>query len=153
MPSSRFTFSWPRVLGALAALVILIQVVPYGRAHQNPPVIQEPAWDSPATRALAVRACFDCHSNETVWPAYANVAPVSWLIQHDVDEGREHLNLSEWNRPQEDATEAAEQVRDGSMPPLQYLPMHPEARLTDAEREVLAQGLERTLGTEDARAR
>ena len=59
---------------------LLIQLVPFGRDHTNPPVVQEPKWDSPATRELAKRACFDCHSNETVWPWYSNIAPVSWLV-------------------------------------------------------------------------
>ena len=54
---------------------LLIQFVPFGRDHTNPPVVQEPKWDSPATRELAKRACFDCHSNETVWPWYSNIAP------------------------------------------------------------------------------
>jgi hypothetical protein len=77
------------VLGFLA-----IQLVPYGRDHTNRPVTGEPKWDSPATRADAVTACFDCHSNQTVWPWYSNIAPMSWLIQHDVDEGRAALNWS-----------------------------------------------------------
>ena len=63
---------------------LIIQVVPYGRNHTNPPVEQEPAWDSPQTRSLAERACFVCHSNETTLPWYRNVAPVSWLVLHDV---------------------------------------------------------------------
>jgi hypothetical protein len=65
------------ILLILVGGFLLIQLVPYGRAHANPPVVKEPAWDSPTTRALAKRACFDCHSNETVWPWYTNVAPVS----------------------------------------------------------------------------
>ena len=83
-------------VAVLAAAFLLIQLVPYGHAHDNPPVAAEPNWDSPQTRELAQRACFDCHSNETTWPWYSNVAPVSWLVQHDVDEGREYLNFSRW---------------------------------------------------------
>jgi hypothetical protein len=56
---------------------VAIQLVPYGRDHTNPPVTAEPRWDSPQTRTLAVSACFDCHSNETAWPWYTNVAPFS----------------------------------------------------------------------------
>lgn len=134
-----------RGLLTLAALLVVIQLVPYGRDHANPPVTAEPAWDSPETRALAVAACFDCHSNETVWPWYSNVAPVSWLVQRDVDEGREKLNFSEWGRPQE-ADEAGETVREGEMPPRQYLITHPEARLSDVELATLAAGLDRSLG-------
>jgi len=138
-------FLKPALLGA-AALVALIQLVPYGRDHSNPPVSAEPAWDSPATRELAKRACFDCHSNETAWPWYSHVAPVSWLVQRDVDEGRSKLNFSEWNRPQDEADEAAEQVREGEMPMWIYLPTHPDARLSDADKQALIQGLEATFG-------
>ena len=131
----------------LLAGFVVIQAVPYGRDHDNPPVIAEPAWDSPQTRELAVRACFDCHSNETVWPWYSNVAPVSWLVQRDVDEGRSELNYSEWNRPQE-GEESAETVRERSMPPRVYLLTHPEARLNDSQLAALASGLAATFGDE-----
>jgi mono/diheme cytochrome c family protein len=134
---------------ALVVAFVAIQFVPYGRAHTNPPVTQEPAWDTPQTRELARRACFDCHSNETVWPWYASVAPASWLVQRDVDEGREHLNFSEFDRPQDDADEAAEMVQKGEMPPFFYLPLHSEARLTDAETADLVTGLQQTLGVEE----
>lgn len=138
-------FLKPLLLGALA-LAAVVQVVPYGRSHTNPPVTGEPPWDSPATRELAKRACFDCHSNETVWPWYSHVAPVSWLVQRDTDEGRRKLNFSEWNKPQKEADEAAKAVREGEMPMWIYLPTHPEARLTDAEKQALIQGLEATMG-------
>jgi mono/diheme cytochrome c family protein len=134
---------------ALVVLLALVQLVPYGRDHANPPVTQEVTWDSPRTRDLATGACYDCHSNQTSWPWYSNVAPVSWLVYSDVREGREKLNFSEWDQPQgEDGDEAAEAVREGSMPPLQYKPLHPAGRLTDAEREELARGIERTLAAD-----
>jgi hypothetical protein len=136
-----------RGLVAMVVGLLVIQLVPYGRAHSNPPVLAEPSWDSPQTRELAVRACFDCHSNETVWPWYSNVAPVSWLVQRDVDEGRDELNYSEWNGHQ-DGEESAESVLEGSMPPRSYLLTHPEARLTDTELAVLANGLAATFGDE-----
>lgn len=133
------------VLG-VTALFLLIQLVPYGRAHTNPPVLAEPAWDSPQTRALAVRACYDCHSNETTWPWYANVAPISWRVQQDVNEGRRKVNFSEWNRTQSKATKAAATVADGEMPPWDYLLNHPLARLSSAERAELIRGLTATFG-------
>jgi hypothetical protein len=123
-----------------------IQVVPYGRQHTNPPVAVEPGWDTPATRALAARACFDCHSNETVWPWYSNIAPISWLVERDVDEGRRALNFSEWNRPQKEARESANTVREGEMPPWIYTIRRASARLSPAEKEALARGLAATLG-------
>jgi mono/diheme cytochrome c family protein len=128
----------------LLGVFLLIQLVPYGRDHESPAVVAEPSWDSPQTRELAVRACYDCHSNETTWPWYSNVAPLSWLTQHDVDEGRERLNFSEWNRPQR-AGESAETVREGEMPPPYYLVTHSDARLTDAELTALAEGLTASL--------
>lgn len=138
----------PLRLVAISAVGVFIvaQLVPYGRAHSNPPVVQEPAWDRPVTRELAVRACFDCHSNETRWPWYSHVAPVSWLVQRDVDEGREELNFSEWNRAYEAAHEAAETVREREMPLLPYVVLHPAARLSSAEQDVLARGLTATIG-------
>ena len=131
-----------------AVLMVVIQLVPYGRDHANPPVTQEPPWDRPETRALAVRACFDCHSNETVWPWYSHVAPVSWLTQRDVDEGRRKLNYSEWDRGQREAHESAKTVRKGEMPPWFYLLPRPHARLTASERTALIAGLEATFGGE-----
>lgn len=131
-------------LFGVLGLLVLIQLVPYGRDHQNPDVVAEPSWDSPQTRDLAVRACFDCHSNETTWPWYSNIAPLSWLIQRDVDEGREHLNFSEWNRRQRSG-ESAETVREGEMPPPYYTVTHPNARLSDSEMQALAQGLTASL--------
>jgi mono/diheme cytochrome c family protein len=123
---------------------LVIQVIPYGRDHTNPPVTAEPAWDSPKTRSLAAAACFDCHSNETDRPWYTNVAPMSWLIQHDVDEGRSALNFSEWDRPQ-DAEDVGEVIREGEMPPWTYTILHSGARLSDAEKERLIAGLEATF--------
>ena len=132
----------------LIVLFIAIQFVPYGRDHSNPPVVAEPIWDSPRTRELAVRACFDCHSNETKLAWHSNVAPVSWLVQSHVDEGRGELNFSEWHLDQE-GDDAAETVRDGSMPTREYLWTHPDARLTDEELEALNAGFIATLGDGD----
>ncbi|HVT48163.1 MAG TPA: heme-binding domain-containing protein [Vicinamibacterales bacterium] len=144
--------TWSRIGMAAVGVFAAIQFVPYGRQHTNPAARDEPAWDSPETRALAERACYDCHSNETKWPIYSNVAPVSWLVQHDVDEGRSKLNLSEWTRPQKDADESAREVRRGDMPMAIYVLMHPGARLDAAERARLADGLAKTLGDRDLKA-
>ena len=138
-----------RYLAAAAPIALgAIQLVPYGRDHANPPVAQEPRWDRPETRALAVRACFDCHSNETVWPWYSRVAPASWLVQRDVDKGRRKLNYSEWDRPQREAHESAKSVRSGKMPPWFYALPGTSASLTPAERSTLIAGLELTFGSE-----
>ena len=130
------------------AVLIAIQLVPYGHTHSNPPVTQEPPWDSPETRELARRACFDCHSNQTVWPWYSTIAPVSWLNQRDVNDGRGHVNFSEWNQPQKHAEDVANEVRSGDMPLWFYLPMHPVARLTDADKQAFIEGAGKSFGAQ-----
>lgn len=137
-----------RILGSVVAALLLIQLVPFGRDHTNPPAVKEPAWDSPQTRALAKRACFNCHSHETTWPWYSSVAPVSWLTQRDVNGGRQHLNFSLWNQPQRHAGHVVEEIQTGDMPPWFYLPMHPEAKLTDAEKAALIAGFQKMPGFE-----
>ena len=136
---------------ALIVVTVVIQLVPYGRRHTNPTVTQEPRWDQPRTRALAARACFDCHSNETVWPWYSHVAPVSWLLQRDVEEGRRALNYSEWDRGQREARESAKSVRNGEMPPWFYAWPGTSAHLAAAERAELIAGLTATFGAERTR--
>ncbi len=133
-------------IGGIAAVVLLAQLVPYGRSHGNPPVTGEPAWDSAATRELAVAACFDCHSNETEWPWYTNVAPISWVTQHHVDEGRAKVNYSEYDQRSGEARDSAETVREGSMPLFDYTLIHSKARLSDAEKQALADGFAATFG-------
>jgi Haem-binding domain len=133
------------VLLSAAGVLVLIQLVPYGRDHDAPPVSAEPLWDSDLTRAFAVAACFDCHSNETEWPWYTNVAPMSWLTQRDVDGGREALNFSEWDRPQGEAEEITEVVAEGEMPPWYYAMLHSGARLSEQEQRRLIEGLRATL--------
>lgn len=138
------------VIIALAA----IQFIPYGHNHLNPPVAVEPVWNSDATRSLVKRACFNCHSNETVWPWYSRVAPISWMVQSDVEEGRGKLNFSEWRngaRKGENPAKIRDEVSEGEMPPLFYRLAHPEARLTDSEKRQLADGMAATIGPNLAR--
>ena len=106
----------------------------------------EPNWDSPRTRDLAVAACADCHSNQTRRYWYEQVAPISWWITNHVDEGRSALNFSECGRGGEGWEEAAETVREGSMPPNYYtwLGLHADAKLDATERRELAAGLTAT---------
>jgi hypothetical protein len=125
---------------------LLIQLIPYGKDHSNPPVVSKPNWDSQQTRDLAKRACFDCHSNETTWPWYSNIAPVSWLVYRDVVEGRRRMNFSDWQNSRiREAGEIASIINEGEMPPFQYLPLHPSARLSPAEKTQLINGLTTTL--------
>ncbi len=132
-------------LAWLIAIFLVMQIIPYGRTHKNPRVMKEPAWDSPRTRELAKRACFDCHSNETRWPWYANVAPFSWVVQHDVEVARDVLNFSAWQVTFDLAPSSGLSVRTGNMPPVKYRMAHKEAQLSAAELEDLAKGLDATL--------
>jgi hypothetical protein len=111
----------------------------------NPPVVSEPKWDSPQTRTLAKRACFDCHSNETVWLWYSNVPPISWLVVSDTVRGRARLNFSEWGQRGVRTGETGEVIRGGEMPPSVYLITHPEARLSATDKQQLIDGLSRSL--------
>jgi hypothetical protein len=134
-----------RILGVIVALVVLgllIQLVPLPGRGNNHAVVVEPGWDSSQTRTLAKRACFDCHSNETVWPWYSYIAPVSWLVYGDTMQGRQRLNFSQWiSGTQRRTSEIAEVIRGGEMPLPIYLPMHPFAQLTAAEKQQLITGL------------
>lgn len=139
-----------KILFWVAVVFVLMQAVPYGHSHTDPPVSGEPPWDSAQTKQLFERACFDCHSNQTTWPWYSHVAPVSWLLARDVNGGRRHLNFSEWNMPQKHAKDVSNRVRFGQMPPWFYLPMHPAARLSDTEKQQLLDGAEKSLGVQSA---
>lgn len=139
---------------AISAVVILsavaIQFIPYGKDHTNPPIVSEPQWDSARTKELFNRACADCHSNETKYPWYSNIAPISWLVMHDIEEGREKLNVSMLGvQTKNKVRDAADEVKEGEMPIPPYLITHPEARLSDAEKKELIDGLEKTFGKEE----
>lgn len=145
-PASGSMLTIRRVILVLFVLFAAIQLVPYGRDHRNPPVQNEPSWDSPRTRELFFRACKNCHSNEAEWPWYSSIAPASWLVQYDVDHARKHFNVSEWGRKKNKGDEAADEVREGEMPPWYYLPLHPEARFSPQERKEFIAGLVGTFG-------
>ena len=135
----------------LACLIVICIAIPFiflRGGHTNPLVTAEPQWDSPRTRELFFRACGDCHSNETVWPWYSNIPPVSVLIQNDTLEGRAHFNVSEWGRPENEGGESAELFQNGEMPPRMYLLIHPSARLNASEKQELDKGLLATFGGE-----
>jgi Haem-binding domain len=126
---------------AVLVLVVAIQFVPMNAT--NPPVES----DIPTSREVKVvlrRACYDCHSHETVWPWYSRIAPISWLLARDVYEGRAELNFSTWN--QYSTQEQVEKLKEswtyeteGQMPPWYYLPAHRDARLSAQDRDLLRQ--------------
>jgi hypothetical protein len=125
-------------VGLLVACVA-IQFVPVSR--DNPPVESEvPA--TAAVRSILRTSCYDCHSNETRWPWYAHVAPVSWLVADDVHHAREHMNFSTWARydarkQAKHLEEAWEEIEEGEMPLFYYVWLHPEAELSAGDRIVL----------------
>jgi hypothetical protein len=129
-------------LFAFAVLGLGIQFVPVSRT--NPPVVKELTWDSPKTRAYAQRACFDCHSNETKWPWYAYVAPISWMIAKDVKEARESFNFSEIT-PLDRVDILTDRIESGEMPLPRYLAIHAEARLSATEKQEYVAGLQRSF--------
>ena len=135
-----------KFLAAAAITAVAIQFIPYGKEHSNPPSTVEVKWDSPKTKELFNRACKDCHSNNTTWPSYSNYAPVSWLVTHDVTEGREHFNVSHKVKPKT-IKEAIDEINEGEMPPPQYTLIHRDAKLNKAEREALISGLKKTFLT------
>lgn len=94
-------------------------------------------------QSLLDRGCRDCHSNQTVWPFYSYVAPASWLVSYDVTEGRKYFNMSEWGKYKiskkiQKLSGIHEAVSNKSMPMPKYIPLHPEADLSDAERDTLS---------------
>jgi hypothetical protein len=112
------------------------------RVPENKRNILDGSGIDPETLALVRRACLNCHSQETQWPWYSHVAPVSWLLARDVQQARAHMNLSEWQNYSIDdrlrlLSEIGSVVRNRKMPVQRYLLLHPEARLTDTERNQL----------------
>ncbi|MBZ0300966.1 MAG: heme-binding domain-containing protein [Anaerolineae bacterium] len=139
--------------GVLIAGFVILQIIPVGnfipelQFPGNPPVVQAIQWDSPQTEDLLRRACFDCHSNESEWPWYSHIAPVSWLVMKDVNEARRELNFSNLNlrsSPGRFVRDVEEHIHT-DMPPQIYLVMHPNAALTDAEKQQLLDGLTQSL--------
>ena len=127
------------VLIVLVALFLIIQLIPLNQT--NPPVIQDVGAPGPV-RDILVKSCYDCHSNETVWPWYSRIAPGSFLITRDIVQGRKHLNFSEFSGMSafdstDTADEIVEMLEDGKMPLPPYLLLHPAARLTESEIKTL----------------
>ncbi len=139
------TLLWIVIAGLV--VFVAIQFVPVSRT--NPPAKTQVQWDSPQTQALFQRACADCHSNETTYPWYSYVAPVSWLVARDVSGGRRRFNISELDTSSPRFSRLPDEMEriilSGRMPMGIYLTMHPTARLTQQETQALASGLKATL--------
>jgi Haem-binding domain len=130
-----------RVLLAFAIVFVAIQFVPYGWWHDNPPVVDDAPWPDAAAEGVARQSCYSCHSNETDWPLYSYVAPMSWLVRNDVESGRERFNFSDWDRSAGDADKAIEVIEEGSMPPDRYTVVNRDASLSAEEQVVLVSAL------------
>jgi Haem-binding domain len=131
------TIKWLFLILFLA--FIGIQFIGVGKS--NPPVTAE--ISAPANIKNILRAsCYDCHSNETVWPWYSKIAPVSWFIANDVNSGRKHLNFSDWEKYADAKKEKKlkdiwNQVNEGEMPLRAYTFLHPGAELELDERNTI----------------
>src|ERR1035438_2876659 len=134
------------IYAALVAIFALLQLT--NPARTNPPVT--PGHDLMATNApppqiaaLLHAACYDCHSYETKWPWYSRVAPGSWLVVSDVNEGRRALKFSDWPEDSERAAKKLERMSEEldykDMPPAKYTIIHADARITDDQRKALIQ--------------
>ena len=118
-------------------LFLAIQFVPAKRL--NPPVTSDFRGPEEVKKIL-IRSCYACHSNETVWPWYSKIAPVSWLVVHDVEEAREELNFSEWDKFRSKRRlirKIYRESEEGKMPLPIYLPLHPSARLSKDDLAIL----------------
>ena len=125
----------------LVVVIALIQLIPVDRDNPVSETTNEIAVQGPV-KELIQQACYDCHSNQTSWPWYSYVAPVSWFIAHDVHEGREKLNFSEWNlysekRIKRKLNDISEEIEEKEMPMPIYTIMHTKADLSDEQRKIL----------------
>ena len=141
------------VVIVVAIAFVAIQFVPYGRDHTNPPVALDAPWPTAEAERAARAACYDCHSNETHWPWYSHVAPMSWLVYEDVKAGREVLNFSEFDRRQDEVDDIEDVIEDGEMPPSNYTMLHPDAKLSAADERALVEAAERMRRNRDDRGR
>jgi hypothetical protein len=144
-----------RIVAAGAVVFVLIQMIP--ASIGNPPITQDIAAP-PQVESILRRGCYDCHSNETRWPWYAHLAPVSWLVTRDVNRGRNRINFSHWDKYSDDPETVIRKLqnidkftRNGTMPLWYYLPRHSDARLSDADREVITKWVSEAIAAETRR--
>ena len=142
------------ILWVSGLFVVMQVVIP---AKTNPP--RDPAKSLRVARprnaaAVAVmeRSCRDCHSNDTTWPWYSYVAPISWLVTHDVNDGRRHLNMSEFGadepeKQQRKLKEACDAVTQGEMPMWIYTLQHADSKLRPGDVETICSLAEATVVT------
>ena len=125
-----------KALIVLVVIIVGIQFIPVERT--NPPIQSEISAPE-NVKAILKKACYDCHSNETNWVWYTKIAPSSFLAASDVNDGRRHLNFSEWNISKEEHAkdEIWEEIREEQMPPWQYKIFHSESKLSQEEKNII----------------
>ncbi|MCB0747630.1 MAG: heme-binding domain-containing protein [Ignavibacteriae bacterium] len=138
-----------KILIALVLLLVIIQFFTIDKT--NPPAQVDKDFitisNPPAELASMIKnSCYDCHSNQTKYPWYSNVAPVSWLLKNHIDDGRKHLNFSTWSeydlkKKDRKLDECVEMIQSGDMPMKPYVFMHSEATLNDIQRNQLVKWL------------
>ena len=150
--------NWSRVKRVFLILGVLAVVAQFVQPRQtNPPIVESRTLKAhvqitPQVEAIMDRSCINCHSNRTVWPWYGHVAPFSWVVVDDVNEGRRHFNLSDWeaqNSPKEASDHLAlvcKEVRDGAMPPISYRIIHKESQLSSDDINVLCSWVQNLVG-------
>jgi hypothetical protein len=129
----------------LVIALVVMQLIPVERSN---PSVRNQFAAPPEVETILRRACYDCHSNETRWPWYARVAPISFLLWRDVKEGRKELNFSIWDRYEQrrkarKLKEIVKEVEEGDMPPWYYIPVHADAMLSQGDREAIAKWAKR----------
>lgn len=139
--AKKLTFRW--WWGGLGVLLLLLQFIPVNK--ENPPA-QGTLPAPPEIEQLLRKSCLDCHSHQTRWPWYSHLAPISFLVAHDVNHGREYVNLSLWDtydemQKQRILLTSAEEIEKNRMPPASYSLVHPEAKLSESERTLLVSWL------------
>lgn len=133
-----------KILLWMVGIFVVMQLIPVDRTNkpvdkkQNFVEVLQPPKQ---VQEILKNACYDCHSNEVKYPKYAYIAPISWSIKHHINEGKGRVNFSEWTTYNQDQKSSIlddiiESVQSKEMPLKGYIPMHPEADLTDAQRKI-----------------
>lgn len=133
-----------KILFWILGIFVVIQLIPIDRTNKSVEKTQnfvDVVKPPKEVEQILKNACYDCHSNEVKYPKYAYLAPISWSVKHHINEGRERVNFSIWTNYNPDQKnhiidDIMETVEIKEMPLKGYLPMHPEANLTDEQRKV-----------------
>ena len=126
----------------ILSVVVLFVLAHFIPAEKTNPLVTQDIQTPDDVKTILKKACYDCHSNESVWPWYSNIVPVKMMIAKHVVEGRKHLNFSEWDsyndtKKEHKLEETWEEIEKGAMPLSNYIPLHKEAKLSDEEKEII----------------